>query len=322
MKKTGRNDTCWCGSGRKYKVCHGQAEGRDARAGSPPPAVPLRPGRISPPRPVPPHIVRPDYAADGRPRERGGTHAILAPEHLPGMRETCRTAARILRQILAAVAPGVTTDQLDALAHEAIIAAGGYPSPLNYHGFPKSICTSVNEVICHGIPDDRPLEDGDIVNIDVTVFMNGVHGDCSAMATVGTVDEESQHLIATARESLQRGLAVIRPGARIRDIGHAIEPYARQQGCQVVRTYCGHGIGPQFHTDIVVPHHYDRTAAILIRPGMVFTVEPMINAGGWRHRLWDDGWTAVTADGRRSAQFEHTILVTEDGIEILTEEKG
>jgi methionyl aminopeptidase len=234
------------------------------------------------------------------------------------MRRTGRAAAEILREVGAAVAPGVTTDELDARCHEACLARGGYPSPLNYGGFPKSVCTSVNEVICHGIPDDRPLRDGDIVNIDVTLFREGVHGDTNATFLVGSVDPASSLLVDTTRTCLARGIAAVVPGRPISDIGRAIEQSAAEQRLSVVRAFIGHGVGTEFHTSPEILHYYDPRASTVMRPGMTFTIEPMIAQGSWQHRMWDDDWTAVTVDGRRSAQFEHTIVVTESGAEILT----
>ena len=213
---------------------------------------------------------------------------------------------------------GVTTDELDAVCHQATIQRGAYPSPLNYHGYPKSLCTSVNEVICHGIPDSRPLADGDIVNLDVTVYVEGVHGDTNATFGVGRVDDESQRLIVVTRECLERGIDAVKPGRPISDIGRAIQRHAEEAGFGVVRNYCGHGIGEVFHSRPQIPHYYEPSADTVMEPGMTFTIEPMITAGSWRHLLWEDGWTAVTADGRRTAQFEHTILVTESGADVLT----
>jgi methionyl aminopeptidase len=241
-------------------------------------------------------------------------------EALARQRRACRAAARVLRVAGEAVAVGVTTDALDEIAHAEIVRLGGYPSPLNYRGFPKSICTSVNEVICHGIPDSRPLEDGDIVNLDVTVFLDGMHGDCSATFLVGEVDAEGQRLVRVARECLDLGIAAVHPGRPVSDIGRAIEAHASRHGYGVVRSYCGHGIGDAFHTALQIPHHLDRSARRTMEVGMTFTVEPMITEGTWDDLLWDDGWTAVTADGLRSAQFEHTIVVTPGGAEILTVE--
>lgn len=275
------------------------------------------PGDVSPTRLVPPHIRRPDYAATGHP-VRSAASPVATPDVIRRMRGTCRLAAQILDQVCALVRPGITTDSLDQAAHEMIIAANAYPSPLNYHGFPKSICTSVNEVICHGIPDSRILEEGDIVNIDVTVFKDGVHGDCSKTVPVGKIDIASQKLVKTAEECLAAGIAVAKAGNRIFDIGKAITRLAETQSFSVVRAYCGHGLGETFHNSLMVPHNIDPSAKTLIVPGMIFTIEPMINAGSWKHAVWDDNWTAVTLDGKRSAQFEHTILVREDGVEILT----
>lgn len=262
------------------------------------------------------------FCFPGRAERTCKGYSRLTGPGLEQMRETCRAARRVLDRAISAVRPGVTTDELDAIVHEACIQEGGYPSPRNYHGFPKSVCTSVNEVICHGIPDDRPLVNGDIVNIDVTLFRGGVHGDCSETVAVGEIDQSSRRLLATARECLRLGISAIQPHGRIRDIGYAIADYAHRQGCTVVRAYCGHGIGRCFHMDPQVFHYRNNNGAARITPGMIFTVEPMINLGTWRYRLLDDHWTAVTADGKRSAQFEHTVAVTEDGPEILTSITG
>ena len=317
--RPGRNDPCWCGSGQKYKKCHLESDDRGATAPvARPVRAPLRPGRVSPRRAVPAAIVRPDYAASGRPR--AGGRDVRSEEELTRLRRACRAAARVLRIGGEAVRPGITTDALDELCHEETLRLGGYPSPLNYRGFPKSICTSPNEVICHGIPDSRPLEDGDIVNLDITVYLDGMHGDCSATFLVGQVDEAGQRLVRVARECLERGIAVVRPGALVGDIGAAIEPHAARHGFGVVRDYCGHGIGDTFHTSLQIPHHQDPRARRTLEAGMTFTIEPMITEGDWRAGLWPDGWTAVTADGRRSALFEHTLVVTADGAEILTVE--
>jgi methionyl aminopeptidase len=267
---------------------------------------------------VPAAIPRPDYASGGRPRLQGKD--VKTPEELVRLRRACQAAARVLRVTGEAVRAGVTTDALDELAHEETVRLGGYPSPLNYRGFPKSLCTSVNEVICHGIPDSRPLEDGDIVNLDVTVYLDGMHGDCSATFLVGAVDAEGRRLVQTARECLARGIAVVKVGRPISDIGKAIEAHAERQGYGVVRAYCGHGIGESFHTALQIPHHFDPSAKRLMEPGMTFTIEPMITEGTWEDALWSDGWTAVTRDGKRSAQFEHTIAVGGGGAEILTVE--
>jgi methionyl aminopeptidase len=315
--KPGRNDPCWCGSGQKYKKCHLAADD----GGAPRPTRSRRPlaaGLISPRRGVPAHVARPDYAASGRPRAQG--RDVKTPEELARLRNACRAAARVLRVTGEAVRPGLTTDALDAIAHQEYVRLGAYPSPLNYRGFPKSICTSVNEVICHGIPDSRALEPGDIVNLDITAYLDGMHGDCSATFLVGEVDAAGKKLVQVARECLEVGVGAVRPGQPISDIGRAIEAHAGRHGFGVVRSYCGHGIGETFHTSLQIPHHFDRSMKRVMEPGLTFTIEPMITEGTWQDLLWDDGWTAVTADGRRSAQFEHTVAVTADGVEILTVE--
>jgi methionyl aminopeptidase len=318
--RPGRNDPCWCGSGQKYKKCHLDADSRGATQGAPSRSGrrPLAPGVVSPRRAVPSHIARPDYALSGRPRAQG--RDVKTPEELARLRRACQAAARVLRVTGESVRAGITTDALDEIAHAETIRLGGYPSPLNYRGFPKAICTSVNEVICHGIPDSRPLEDGDLVNLDITVFLDGMHGDCSATFLVGQVDPAGRRLVQVARECLERGIGAVKPGRPISDIGKAIESHASRHGYGVVRSYCGHGIGESFHTSIQIPHHYDPSVKRVMEPGMTFTVEPMITEGTWEDLLWDDGWTAVTADGKRSAQFEHTLAVTGDGAEILTVE--
>ncbi|MGB8931226.1 MAG: type I methionyl aminopeptidase [Anaeromyxobacteraceae bacterium] len=317
-EKIGRNDPCWCGSGKKYKKCHEQADQAGGSPPRPPRRRPLTAGRVTPARAVPAEIPRPEYAQTGQPRL--SLKDVKTPEELERQRRACRAAARVLRIAGEAVAVGITTDALDEIAHAEIVRLGGYPSPLNYRGFPKSICTSVNEVICHGIPDSRPLEDGDIVNLDITVYLDGMHGDCSATYLVGDVDEGGRRLVRVARECLERGISVVQPGRPVSDIGKAIEAHAARYGYGVVRSYCGHGIGDGFHTALQIPHHNDRSARRVMEEGMTFTIEPMITAGTWEDLLWDDGWTAVTADGMRTAQFEHTIAVTAGGAEILTVE--
>ncbi len=326
MSKIGPNDECWCGSGKKYKRCH---QSRDllkelrteslspiARMASNPRQV--RPGALSPMRAVPPHIVRPDYALTGKPQAARQKTVIKSADQIERMRSACRAARRVLEIAKAAVRPGITTDAIDAITHQAYIDLGGYPSTLNYHGYPKSLCTSVNEVICHGIPDSRPLEEGDIVNLDITIFIDGMHGDLSETVLVGEVDEESRRLVRVTHECMMRGIASVNPGAMIRDIGRGIQTVAEREGFGVVKAFVGHGIGEQFHMDPQVPHYYDRSQTTEMVPNMVFTIEPMINQGDYRHVMWDDRWTAVTLDLKRSAQFEHTILVTERGVEILT----
>jgi methionyl aminopeptidase len=299
------NDPCWCGSGRKYKRCHRATEDR------------VRPGAVSPAREVPAEIERPDYAETGRP-VRTDEPMVKSPEVVEAMRRAGRIAAEVLAVTGEAVSPGATTDQVDAVCHEATIERGAYPSPLNYHGFPKSVCTSVNEVICHGIPDSRPLLEGDIVNVDVTVYVGGVHGDLSATYPVGAIDASSERLVRVTRECLHLGIDAVRADRPISDIGRAIQRHAEAAGYGVVRSYCGHGIGQVFHSPPQVPHYYEPSATTVMRTGMTFTIEPMITMGTWRHAVWEDGWTVVTADRQRTAQFEHTILVTDDSAEILT----
>jgi methionyl aminopeptidase len=239
------------------------------------------------------------------------------------MRKACRLAARALAEVGRHVAPGVTTDTLDRVGHEFIVGHGAYPSPLGYRGFPKSLCTSINEVICHGIPDSTPLRDGDIVNVDITVFTDvdgiGVHGDTNATFLVGQVDQESRLLVERTREATRRGIRAIAPGREINVIGRVIESFARRFGYGVVRDFTGHGIGTSFHSGLIVPHFDAAPAhATVMEPGMTFTVEPMLTLGTYSWDLWDDNWTVVTQDRRRTAQFEHTVLVTPTGAEILT----
>lgn len=314
----GPNDPCWCGSGTKYKKCHRSADESELRRISVElGARRVRPGTVSPKRAVPAHIARPDYADSGKPKKKVDSVKMNA-EQLVRMRKACAAAAKVLRVCGEAVRPGVTTDEIDAIAHEAYLREGGYPSTLNYQGFPKSFCTSINEVVCHGIPDSRPLQSGDIVNLDVTIYLEGMHGDCSATFLVGEVDEGGRKLVEVTRDCLRLGIEAVRPGVPLRAIGQAIEPYALKHGYSVVRSYAGHGIGEVFHTPMQVPHYDEPDATLIIEPGMVFTIEPMISEGTWDIRHWRDGWTVVTADGKRSAQFEHTIVVTETGTEILT----
>ena len=240
---------------------------------------------------------------------------------IQGIRAAARAAREVLDLATAAVSQngvGMTTEELDELVHTETIKRGGYPSPLNYYDFPCSVCTSVNEVICHGIPDLRPLEEGDVVNVDVSVYYGGYHGDLNETFVVGKGADEDYRLIETAFKCLMAGANLIRPGTMYRDVGGAVERVAKAANCSVVRTYCGHGIGELFHTAPNIPHYTKNKATGIMKPGHIFTIEPMINLGVWRDRTWPDQWTAVTADGKKSAQFEHTFLVTDDGYEILT----
>jgi methionyl aminopeptidase len=276
------------------------------------------PGTVSPQRSVPAAIPRPEYVGRPAPARHTGTD-VVAPEMIERIRVAARIAARALEEVGRSIVPGVTTDELDRIGHEYLIDHHAYPSTLGYRGFPKSLCTSINEVVCHGIPDSTVLQDGDIVNIDITAFLDGVHGDTNATFAVGTVDEESTLLIERTRESLARAIKAVKPGREINVIGRVIEKYAQRFGYGVVRDYTGHGVGETFHTGLVIPH-YDAAPhyATVIEPGMVFTIEPMLNLGTPDCVSWDDGWTVLTADGRRSAQFEHTLVVTDTGAEILT----
>jgi methionyl aminopeptidase len=267
---------------------------------------------------VPASIERPHYVDVPDPREDGDLR-VKDTETVEKMRIASRIAATAMVEAFKAIAPGVTTDALDAVAHEYMLDHGAYPSPLGYKGFPKSVCTSVNEVICHGIPDARPLEDGDIVNIDVTAFIHGVHGDTDATYLVGDVDEESRLLVERTHEAMMRGIRAARPGREMNVIGRVIESYAKRFGYGVVRDFTGHGIGLEFHSGLIVPHydaapHYET----VIEPGMTFTIEPMLTLGTIDYDMWPDRWTAVTKDHKRTAQFEHTLVVTNDGAEILT----
>jgi methionyl aminopeptidase len=279
---------------------------------------PVVPGHISPERPVPASIPRPEYVGRRAPARFTGSE-IKDADTIERMRNAGRLAGRALAEVAAHIAPGVTTDELDRIGHEFLCDHRAYPSTLGYRGFPKSLCTSVNEVVCHGIPDSTVVRDGDIINIDITAFLDGVHGDTDATYLVGDVDEESKLLVERTQEALRRGIKVVAPGRQINVIGRVIESYAKRFGYGVVREFTGHGIGTWFHSGLVIPHFDDPNATTVMEPGMTFTIEPMLNLGTHEWHMWDDGWTVVTKDGRRSAQFEHTILVTDTGAEILTE---
>jgi len=277
----------------------------------------IAPAAISPRRPVPDSIPRPEYVDKPAPAPFTGSE-VKDDETIERIRVACRLAAQARDVVGAHVAPGVTTDELDRAGHEFLCDHGAYPSTLGYKRFPKSLCTSVNEVVCHGIPDARVLENGDIVNIDITAYIDGVHGDTNATFLAGDVDEETGLLVERTREALGRAIKAVKPGRRVNVIGRVIEAYAKRFGYGVVREFTGHGIGTSFHSGLIIPHYDDPRFDDEIRPGMTFTIEPMLNLGTHEWVMWDDGWTVVTADGRRSAQFEHTLLVTSDGAEILT----
>ncbi|AIK97224.1 methionine aminopeptidase [Candidatus Paracaedibacter acanthamoebae] len=246
------------------------------------------------------------------------TIILNSAEGFEGMRAAGKLAAQTLDYIAPFVKIGITTEELDRLCHDFIIKNEAIPAPLGYRGYPKSICTSLNHVVCHGIPGSRKLMDGDILNIDVTVILNGWYGDTSRMFTVGKVGLRARKLIDATYESMMRGIEVVRPGATLGDIGHAIQTYAEKQGFSVVRDFCGHGIGRIFHCAPNVMHYGKPGRGLELKEGMFFTIEPMINAGNWQVKVLDDGWTAVTKDKSLSAQFEHSIAVTRDGYEIFT----
>ncbi|MDY6811885.1 type I methionyl aminopeptidase [Gordonia sp. HNM0687] len=277
----------------------------------------LRPGTVSPTRPVPDSIERPEYAWRDTVDE-GHEPWVQAPETIEKMRVASKIAANALAEAGKAVAPGVTTDELDRIAHEYMVDHGAYPSTLGYKGFPKSCCTSLNEVICHGIPDSTVIADGDIVNIDVTAYIDGVHGDTNATFLAGDVSTEAADLVERTRIATERAIKAVKPGRELNVIGRVIEAYANRFGYTVVRDFTGHGIGETFHNGLVILHYDQPNVDTVIEPGMVFTIEPMINLGGLGYEIWDDGWTVVTTDKKWTAQFEHTLVVTDDGAEILT----
>jgi len=279
--------------------------------------VTIQPATISPPREVPAGIPRPNYV--GRPApDRYAGDDVQPAEIIEKMRTAGRIAAQATHAAGAVIAPGVTTDDLDLVVHQFLIDHGAYPSTLGYRGFPKSCCTSVNEVICHGIPDTRPLEDGDLVKIDVTGYIGGVHGDTCATFLCGEVDEASRLLAERTHEALVRAINAVKPGRQVNVVGRVIESYAKRFGYGVVREYTGHGVHTTFHSGLVIPHYDEPAYDTVIRPGMTFTIEPMITLGASDWYMWDDGWTVLTADGSRCAQFEHTLAVTENGAEVLT----
>jgi methionyl aminopeptidase len=276
----------------------------------------LRPGRVSPVRQVPARIERPEYV--GKKYPRLGEPNVKDEATIKAMRVAGQIAAQALAEVGKHVEPGVTTDELDRIGHEFLCDHGAYPSTLGYRGYPKSLCSSLNEVICHGIPDDTVIEDGDIVNIDITAYIGGVHGDTNATFLAGEVDEESRLLVERTRDATMRGIKAVAPGRALNVIGRVIESYARRFGYGVVRDFTGHGIGTTFHSGLIVPHFDDPDADTVMEPGMTFTIEPMLTLGTIDYDIWPDGWTAVTRDRKRTAQFEHTVLVTGDGHEILT----
>ncbi|MEY9890253.1 methionyl aminopeptidase [Catenulispora sp. MAP12-49] len=281
----------------------------------------LVPGTVSPTLPVPAGIKRPEYVGRKGPRPYTGGE-VQDAETVEKMRAASRIAADALVETGKAAKPGITTDELDRIGHEYLLDHRAYPSTLGYKGYPKSMCTSVNEVICHGIPDTTVLQDGDIVNVDITAYIGGVHGDTNATFEVGTVDEESHLLVERTREALDRAIKAVRPGRQINVIGRVIESYAKRFGYGVVRDFTGHGISTAFHTGLIIPHYDDPYATLVMQPGMTFTIEPMLTLGTADYEMWADKWTAVTRDRKRTAQFEHTMVVTNDGVEVLTLPSG
>jgi methionyl aminopeptidase len=278
----------------------------------------LTPGVISKALSVPQGIVRPEYVGKSAPAEWTGGHT-KTPEQVEKIRAAGTIAARAIALVGEHAKPGITTDELDRIAHEYIISEGAYPSTLGYRGFPKSCCTSLNEVICHGIPDDTVLQDGDILNVDITAYKDGFHGDSNVTFLIGNVAEEVVQLVERTKQSLDRAIAAVIPGRPINVIGRTIESYAKRFNYGVVRDFTGHGIGEAFHSGLVIPHfdaapNYSNTMEV----GMVFTIEPMLTLGTYEWDLWKDNWTVTTKDKSITAQFEHTLVVTESGAEILT----
>lgn len=287
MKKIERNDPCWCGSGKKYKKCHLQIDHKT-------------------------EMFR-KQGYDILPRE-----VIKTPEQIDGIRTSGDLTRYLLDMVGERIAAGVTTEEINTWVHEETLKHGAIPAPLNYHGFPKSVCTSINQVICHGIPDDTVLKDGDIINVDVTSILNGYFADSNRMYMIGDVSPDAKKLVNIAKQCMQAGIDQIKPFEPLNNIGRAIEKYAVSQGCSVVRDLGGHGVGLAFHEPPFVDHYAKKGKGVLMMPGMTFTVEPMINAGAYHCKFLRDGWTVVTRDGSLSAQWEHTIVVTNDGYEILT----
>lgn len=284
--KISRNDPCPCGSGKKYKRCclnkTASTQASDLQ-----------------------------YARKNRIR-------IKTPEQIEGIRRAGQLVIETLDLVVPSIRPGVTTDEINTMVHDFTIRHHAIPAPLNYRGFPKSVCVSINEVICHGIPGNRAFKDGDIVNVDVTSILGGYYADASKTFFVGSPGEDAIKIVSVARQCLAEGLAVVKPGNTVGDIGFAIQAYAEGQGCSVVREFVGHGVGVDFHEAPQIPHYGRPGAGVRLVPGMVFTIEPMINLGKKELMILDDGWTAVTRDGSLSAQFEQTLLVTQTGVESLT----
>ncbi|MBR9987289.1 MAG: type I methionyl aminopeptidase [Desulfosarcina sp.] len=284
--KISRNAPCPCGSGQKYKHCCLNKSSSTRQSDL-------------------------QYAKRHRIR-------IKTPEQIEGIRRAGQLVIETLDLVAPHIRPGVTTDEINAMVHDFTVRHGAVPAPLNYRGFPKSVCISINEVICHGIPGDRPFKDGDIVNVDVTSILNSYYADASKTFFVGTPGADAQKIVNVSQQCLAEGMAVVRPGNTVGDIGHAIQSYAEGQGCSVVREFVGHGVGVDFHEAPQIPHYGKPGSGVRLVPGMVFTIEPMINLGKKELVVLEDGWTAITKDGSLSAQFEQTLMVTESGVESLT----
>lgn len=288
MTKLSRNDMCWCGSGKKYKRCHLQQDEKLSTLENE--------GLIVPPREI-----------------------IKTEEQIEGIRKSCKVTKKVLDMVAEKIKEGITTEDINTWVHEYTLKLGAIPAPLNYMGYPKSVCISINEVVCHGIPSkDRVLKNGDIVNVDVTSILDGYYGDASRMFVIGEGAPNAVKLVKVAEECLYKGIEQVKPFATIGDIGYAIQTYAESNGYSVVREYGGHGLGTNFHEEPFVDHCGEKHTGMILVPGMTFTIEPMINEGTYKCKLLDDGWTAVTADGKLTAQWEHTLVVTKDGVEVLT----
>ncbi|KAH0435040.1 hypothetical protein IEQ34_026695 [Dendrobium chrysotoxum] len=278
---------------------------------------PLRRGKVSGRLPVPDHILKPPYVGSNKLPELSSEYQIHDDEGIAEMRAACELSARVLDFAGTMVRPSITTDEIDKAVHNMIIDAGAYPSPLGYGGFPKSVCTSVNECMCHGIPDSRQLQDGDIINIDVTVYLNGYHGDTSKTFLCGEVDERTKKLVKVTEECLERAISVCKDGAAFKKIGKRISEIAEKHGYGVVEKFVGHGVGSVFHSEPIIMHHRNEKSGFMVE-GQTFTIEPILTLGTIECVTWNDGWTTLTADGLPAAQFEHTILITKTGAEILT----
>ena len=311
-------NTCWA----EHKKIHEEYEPIDDGFEY---TGPLRRYKLTPKREVPKSIECPDYAhhpegvSESEELASSNREApVYSEEDIEQMRVVCKIGRLVLDTVHKAVDVGVTTDELDQIVHETAIENDCYPSPLNYYKFPKSVCTSVNEVICHGIPDKRPLKNGDIVNLDVTVYHHGYHGDLNETYLVGNVDKKAKHLVKATYNSLMKAIEICKPGVKFSEIGEVINDYIDQEKFSVVKSYTGHGICKLFHTAPEILHYRKNRTKGVMKPGNIFTIEPMINEGDWRCVNWLDNWTVTTTDGKRSAQFEHTILITDDGCEVLT----